>query len=170
MCLSCAIVLRISIAAALLSTHATSIAPACPQLVAKLRALPSGMKFAAQPGGKIAVRVAVSNTGSMDLEDAGLRIAMPFSVSKMSATTVGHKHKSAPMVYVAPPNVYWPTFSLKAGKKIVFKLTGILSPCQEAGVFRLDAAAYLASRNCSSSALPSKKVRTSVVAFWSVDV
>jgi hypothetical protein len=145
------------LAAASLFTHATTIAPVCPQLVAKLSALPSG-KLAARPGGRFTVAVNVWNKGSTDLQGAGLRIAMPFSMDKMSASTSGHKGTHG--VYMAPPNVYWPTFSLKAGKKTTFKLTGTVSPCQEVGTFHLDAAVYLASRNCSSPALPSKRVRT----------
>lgn len=146
-------------AAASLFGHATTVE--CPQLAATLNAMPAGTKLAAKPGGKFRVMVTVMNTGSTDVEDAGLRITLPFSLNKMSASTspIGGS-KSVRGVTVAPPSsLYWTTFPLKAKKKIRFKLAGALSPCQEVGFFQLEAAAYLAGRNCSSTALPSKKVR-----------
>lgn len=126
--------------------------PACPGLAVTLSTKPAIRKA----GGPLLVQVKVRNTGATALSDVGLRVTVPLNV-KYNKLTVhpgikGSDGTSNPLAL--KPQVFWPLFSLDAGKGRTFRLRGALSKCQEGGSFDIKAAAYILSRNCSSAAAP----------------
>jgi hypothetical protein len=123
--------------------------PACPDLAVVLSARPT----TAKPGGPLGVRVKVRNAGTTPLQDVGLRLTVPLGgISYHKATAhpriAGDDGSYNP--FFQAPQVYWPRFSLQAGKARTFTLKARVSKCQAAGTFVLEAAAYLAPLNCST--------------------
>lgn len=129
-------------------------APPCPSVVVSAYAKPRSVR---KPGSAFAVFARVSTTSVSTLQNVSLRITVPFSAKyPHTAKRFGQGDKHP---VIAGPSAYWLGSSLTPGKPRVFKLTGRVNKCSQAGVFDVDVAAYVEGRSCSTPLSALVKVR-----------
>ena len=159
--------LLILVAAASVPPTAHAQAPACPSLTVAL----SAKRIVRGPGRRFGVRIKVRNTGVTALQDVGLRVTVPMTVTylKVAALPRTNGDFAATRPVFKAPQVYWPNFLLDAGKARIFLLRGKVSKCQAAGTFTIEASAYQLSANCSTLAVKPTQVRTYVRQKGSLD-
>lgn len=141
----------LTLLAALVSALPTAAGlSACPSLAVEVSTSPTARK-------QFGVTVKVRNIGSAALQNVGLRVTVPLNVTydEVKVQPPLEDGSAQGPVFLAP-YVYWPGFSLKAGKARTFRLEGKVAKCQDPGTFALQAAAYQLSANCSTSTGPER--------------
>ena len=133
----------------LVSMTDVATASTCPSLALTASAKP---RTARKPGSAFTVVAKVRNTGRTRLDNVGLVINVPINALNESKAHPSFKRSEASNA--APvfngQFVFWPKFSLAAGKGLTFKLRGKVDKCQEAGSYDVNAAVYIDSLDCAT--------------------